>query len=472
LTYQFQYSDYKFSIGGLDEKLAYDRYSTPEHDISKIHIGDTVVCKLDRKTDKRVIGELLDKFDIDNVRIRTRTLLDDGVHYEDKIFHHELICKPLDINPVDFWTRWAKAGASVENENMKDKVEDDFRWMFDGYRVSSGGRIQLMAGQEFVNGKKAQLSAFNCFVIPSPVCDIVDWHVASLDKSKAKEVISAIIDNAVNEAQIMARGGGVGYNASTIPPKIIGAGSSKDDVVLYLPETHPDIDILRDLVKLGKFDHVTISTTKEGYDNYLKLEAEDSREGLLSGSKWMARKIYEGNKVFVDFSKIRYKGSLVKGVNGRSSGAPSWMVFYDVISELLHMKFYDCVDTMEIQSYITSLIEQGGSRRGALMIVLNDNHPNIRKFITRKETVGKITGANVSVGVSNKFMKTLKEAKSNNNSTEHVETLKTWEMIVESAWKSAEPGIIFMEYYNDESNSWYFAPIIATNPCGKVLASC
>lgn len=466
MSYQFQHDYMRFSEGGLDEKLAYDRYSTPEHDIAKINIGDIVVCKLDRNTDKRIVGELIDKTNIEKIKVKTRVLMDDGIQYEEKEFHHELISKPLDLKPVDFWTRWAKAGASVEKEEIREKIEDEFRWLFDGYKCSPGGRVQLAAGQEFVTGKKANLSLFNCFVIPSPSYDKSDWEKAATEKEYAKKALCAIIENAVIEAQIMARGGGVGYSASTIPPKILGAGSSKKDIILYLPKNHKDYEILQDQIKLGKFQNVTIVNEKSILsNNYKYIQVEDSREDLLLSAKQMAFDIYDGKKVFIDFSKIRHKGALVKGVNGRSSGTPSWMILYDVIAELLHMKFYDAVDTMEIQSYVVSLIEQGGSRRGALLIELSDWHPNIKKFITRKQTFGKITGANVSIGISNEFMKLIKESRNGINTQKHKETSEIWQMIIESAWKSAEPGVIFMERYNDESNSWYYAPIIATNPC-------
>jgi ribonucleoside-diphosphate reductase alpha chain len=455
----FKHEYMSFSEGGLDEKLAYDRYSTPEHDINKINIGDVVVCKIDKKSDKRIIGILINKDNIEEIVVRTRVLKEEGVHYELKNFHYELVTKPLDINPSDFWSRWAKSGASVENEVKKEEIENNFRWLFDGFSYSPGGRIQLSAGQEFRNGSKVKLSGFNCFVIPSPEYKKNDWDKAATDKKYASKALEAVIENAINEAQIMARGGGVGFNANTIPSKILGASSKKEDIILYLPKEHPDHDTLLDMIKLEKFSHVTLVYEKNIPKNYEYFSVEDSREGILNGTKWMAVSIYEGKKVFLDFSNIRYKGSLVKGVNGRSSGAPSWMFLYNVIAQLLHMDFYDAVDAMEIQSNITSLIEQGGSRRGALMIVLMCDHPNIRKFIERKQTPGYIQGANISVGITNAFMEKTKIIGS--------EESIVWDMIIRSAWKSAEPGVLFIEYANSESNSFYFAELIATNPCGE-----
>jgi ribonucleoside-diphosphate reductase alpha chain len=136
---------------------------------------------------------------------------------------------------------------------------------------------------------------------------------------------------------------------------------------------------------------------------------------------------------------------------------------------------------------------QGGSRRGALMLILNDKHTDIKKFITCKQTDGVITGANLSVGVSEEFMAARakgehwelgfpvgadklvfngdfqKWEKSGGylNVSEVILAEELWDEMMQSAWKSAEPGVVFLGRYNEMSNSNYFNPIIATNPCGK-----
>ncbi|RRJ67693.1 adenosylcobalamin-dependent ribonucleoside-diphosphate reductase [Paenibacillus oralis] len=136
------------------------------------------------------------------------------------------------------------------------------------------------------------------------------------------------------------------------------------------------------------------------------------------------------------------------------------------------------------------------SRRGALMLMINDWHPDLLDFITVKQTMGQVTNANLSVCVSNGFMKAVKEDldwelvfpdttyedytevwdgdlekwKAAGRGVVHYRTVKAreiWHTIIESAWKSAEPGVVFMEYYNQMSNSWYFNRIICTNPCGE-----
>lgn len=131
------------------------------------------------------------------------------------------------------------------------------------------------------------------------------------------------------------------------------------------------------------------------------------------------------------------------------------------------------------------------------MLMINDWHPDLVDFITVKQKMGEITNANLSVCLSNGFMKAVKEDldwelvfpdtsdpdydtvwdgdlkkwRELGKAVKHFRTVRArdvWQTIIESAWKSAEPGVVFMEYYNDMSNSWYFNPIICTNPCGKV----
>jgi ribonucleoside-diphosphate reductase alpha chain len=158
---------------------------------------------------------------------------------------------------------------------------------------------------------------------------------------------------------------------------------------------------------------------------------------------------------------------IVKGVNGRSSGAVSWMELYELIARLLQQKKIDNVDFAEIFSEIVHLIIQGGSRRGALMLICNDDNKQIFKFMQRKREAGFLSGANISVGISDVFMDKVLRARDGVKSKEVLEAKKLWDMLVLAAWESAEPGIVWLERYNKESNSWYFHEVVATNPCGE-----
>ncbi|MCL6548084.1 MAG: adenosylcobalamin-dependent ribonucleoside-diphosphate reductase, partial [Alicyclobacillus sp.] len=136
---------------------------------------------------------------------------------------------------------------------------------------------------------------------------------------------------------------------------------------------------------------------------------------------------------------------------------------------------------------------QGGSRRGALMLILNDSHADVLKFIRCKQVDGVITGANISVGVSERFMAAKKngepwelgfppaplfaefdgdferwwEAGRPFEVSQTIPADELWGELVLSAWKSAEPGVVFLGRANRMSNSWYFNPLVATNPCGE-----
>lgn len=211
------------------------------------------------------------------------------------------------------------------------------------------------------------------------------------------------------------------------------------------------------------------------FNCYVIPSPQDSRGGIMKTLSEMTEIMSRGGGVGINLSSLRPRRALVKGVNGSSSGAVSWGGLF---------------------SYTTGLIEQGGSRRGALMLMMNDFHPDLLEFITVKQDMGKITNANLSVCVSNAFMKAVKEDlnwdlvfpdtsdpdydqlwdgdiekwKNQGKAIRVYQTVRArevWHTIIQSAWSSAEPGVVFLDYYNQMSNSWYFNPIIATNPCGE-----
>lgn len=220
----------------------------------------------------------------------------------------------------------------------------------------------------------------------------------------------------------------------------------------------------------GASDELTL------FNCYVIPSPHDSRGGIMQTLSQMTEIMSRGGGVGINLSSLRPRRALVRGVNGSSSGSVSWGGLF---------------------SYTTGLIEQGGSRRGALMLMLNDWHPDLLEFITVKQTMGLVTNANLSVCISNGFMKAVKEdldwelvfpdtsdpdydtlwdgnlTKWRDELGKPVKVYNTlrardiWHTIIESAWKSAEPGVVFIEYYNQMSNSWYFNPIICTNPCGE-----
>ncbi|NWF70059.1 MAG: adenosylcobalamin-dependent ribonucleoside-diphosphate reductase [Chloroflexi bacterium] len=213
------------------------------------------------------------------------------------------------------------------------------------------------------------------------------------------------------------------------------------------------------------------------YNCYVVPSPRDSRHGIIETLRQMTEIMSRGGGVGINISSLRPRHAYVKGVNGRSSGAVSWGALY---------------------SFVTGLIEQGGSRRGALMLILNDWHPDVFDFINSKRKMGQITNANISVGVSDKLMQAIKDdadwdlvfpdtnypdytlawdgdlqkwAAAGRRIIKHrtVKAREVWNAIIESAWASAEPGVWFNERSNKMSNSYYYHDglLISTNPCGE-----
>lgn len=229
---------------------------------------------------------------------------------------------------------------------------------------------------------------------------------------------------------------------------------------------------------IDQYGHYTSNLTL--YNCYVIPSPKDSRDSIIKKTLFQMTEIMSrGGGVGISLTTLRPRYAYVRGVHGKSSGAVSWGGLY---------------------SYTTGLIEQGGSRRGALMLMLADWHPDILEFIDSKRKAGTIENANISVMISDKFMLAVKknrewdlefpdyehpaysdiyddewegdmdEWKRKGYPVKIYKTMKArdlWDKLIESAWASAEPGVVFMERYNKLSNSYYFNRIICTNPCGE-----
>ncbi len=185
---------------------------------------------------------------------------------------------------------------------------------------------------------------------------------------------------------------------------------------------------------------------------YVIPSPDDSRDGIMDSLREWVEIQSKGGGVGINMSSLRPRNDPVKGVNGTSSGPVNWAQPFAFISK--------------------SVIIQGGSRRGAAMIMLDCDHPDIFEFIHAKETAGVLEGANISVCLSDSFMEALKaggdwDLKFNGKVYRTVPAQELWDAICEAAWRSAEPGIYFMERANKEANSGYFETLISTNPCGE-----
>ncbi|MBI5127279.1 adenosylcobalamin-dependent ribonucleoside-diphosphate reductase [Candidatus Roizmanbacteria bacterium] len=273
--------------------------------------------------------------------------------------------KPLEKKPEEMWSRIAKAAAAVEKKSKQKKWGKEFYSVLKDFKYVPGGRILSGAGTGFA------VSFYNCFVIPSP-----------------KDSRGGILETLKQMIEIMARGGGVGINLSSLRPR----------------------------------------------------------------------------------------GARVKKVNGFSSGPCNWAELFSVATK--------------------DIIQQGGTRRGALMLMLWDWHPDIEEFITVKQDLSRINGANLSLCVSDTFMEAVekdadwplvfpdfKDPEYDEKWTGDLEAWKKmgkkiivqkivkarkiWDLIAEAAWKSAEPGVVFLERYNKLYNNYYWNKVICVNPCGE-----
>lgn len=194
------------------------------------------------------------------------------------------------------------------------------------------------------------------------------------------------------------------------------------------------------------------------YNCFVIPSPEDSRQGILDNLKVMTEIMARGGGVGINLSTLRPRGSYIRTVNGTASGPCSWAQLYSVATG--------------------DVIQQGGSRRGALMLMLNDDHPDVEEFITVKRTAGKIEHANLSVCISDKFMQAVKDDADwnlvwNGEVKKTIRARHLWDLICTSAWESAEPGMVFMDRYNKLSNTWYYEDIRCVNPCvtGDTLVS-
>src|SRR5579885_2976801 len=430
----------------------------------------------------------------------------------------------LEQYPEQMWRRVARGIAAVEpTPDKRTEWEEKFYELLKDFKFVPGGRILSGAGTGH------QVTYYNCYVVglgENPL-DPEAPAKPMLDPAAARPAFFSAL---AQMTDIMSRSGGVGMNLSALPPKgtpIEATGRGRRGAVrptVALNLSHPDVERLiaeKDGPNLANVDVAVIvppefdqaladdgewtprwgqmsGPTVRAREMWARLTEgagrpitllrpgtathvlDDSRDSIVEGAALAAESIFHGDAPIVDFTELRPKGAYIKTVNGTSSGPVAWMYLLDAVARSddgLSPVEKGVIWFAEIASVITGkTIQQGGSRRGALMIMLDDDHPDVEEFIAAKriDPVTKrpvmIEHANMSLCISDAFMEAVKadlpwDLKWQGRVVRTVRARDIWDRICAAAWSTAEPGVVFMQRYQERSNTWYWENIRCVNPC-------
>ncbi|MBI4334345.1 MAG: adenosylcobalamin-dependent ribonucleoside-diphosphate reductase [Chloroflexi bacterium] len=184
------------------------------------------------------------------------------------------------------------------------------------------------------------------------------------------------------------------------------------------------------------------------------LPVEDSIVEIFDSLKHMAMIHQSGGGTGFTFSHLRPKGDMVRSTKGVASGPVSFMKIFDVA---------------------TGVMKQGGKRRGANMGILNADHPDIVEFVLAKGDETALANFNISAGAADAFMEGIKKGEKwplinprTKKEVRQTSARELFDLIVNNAWRSGDPGLIFLDEINRRNPTPQLGRLEATNPCGEL----
>lgn len=362
---------------------------------------------------------------------------------------------PEDKDLLGMFRRVANWVASPEEGELKGIYAKAFYELMVSKRFCPGGRVLAGAGTQHGN-------VLNCFV-----------QDGSPQEAGSNEWVTKL---ATKLALVTKVGGGNGLCLDPITPKRTYPNTA-GQLYLTISPTHADYEKVKsgtymDLVH-GKYvtkgyRYASFIEQSEVPHTLPNISVGDSVDNIWGSGSEMIMKLLKGQDVLLDLSNLRPEGTPVNGSGGNSSGPSSFAVeVFDNFAYWASLGGAAYAGPVATLRYIFAptlrVIRQGGTRRGAGMATMSITHPDINDFITskdlaREQTEGDISTFNISVLVTDEFMK------------QNIgKTSGTLWSIADHAWQTGEPGLIYIDRINQHNPMRKaYGDIKSTNPCGEI----